>query len=75
MTGSDKKCIAYVGSTTQALKAQRALSGEAILSHVVKVSSSATRKGCGYGVSFDCQNRYNAEVILKKNNIPIKEML
>ena len=75
MTGSEKKCIAYIGSNTQSLKAQRVLSGEAILSYVVKVSSSGSRKGCGYGVSFACRNKYNVELILSKNNIPIKEML
>ena len=68
-------CTAYIGSTTLAMKAQRALATQAITSSVVKVNSSKTRRGCAYGVSFDCSQQSNVKAILLRENIPVKEFL
>ena len=68
-------CTAYIGSTTLAMKAQRALAANAIASTVTKVNSSKTRRGCAYGVSFDCSQQSNVKAILSKENIPVKEFL
>ncbi len=68
-------CTAYIGSTTLAMKAQRVLAAEAIYSSVTKVNSSKTRRGCAYGVSFDCAQQSNVKAILTRENIPVKEFL
>lgn len=68
-------CTAYIGSTTLAMKAQRALAAEAISSSVTKVNLSRTRRGCAYGVSFDCAQQSNVKAILMRANIPVKEFL
>ena len=68
-------CTAHIGSTTLAMKAQRALAAQAIASSVVKVNSSKTRRGCAYGVSFDCSHQSNVKAILTRENIPVKEFL
>ncbi len=68
-------CTAYIGSTTLAMKAQRALAANAIASTVTKVNSSKARRGCAYGVSFDCSQQANVKAILSKENVPVKEFL
>ncbi len=75
MTNSNKYCTAYIGSATQAMKAQKILSEAAVMSHVLKIPSSKSRRGCGYGVSFDCTQLGNVKTILEKNNITVKEFL
>ena len=44
------KCTAVIGSMTIALKAQKILHSSSIRSTVVKLDSSATHKGCAYGL-------------------------
>ncbi|MBQ7357925.1 MAG: DUF3343 domain-containing protein [Clostridia bacterium] len=68
-------CVASIGSTTLAMKAQRALSAEAIASSVIKINSSRTRRGCAYGVSFDCSQRANVQTVLSRAGISVKEYL
>lgn len=68
-------CTAYIGSTTLAMKAQRALAAQAIMSSVTKVNFSKARRGCAYGVSFDCSQQANVKAILVRENIPVKEFL
>ena len=72
---SGRSCTAYIGSTTLAMKAQRVLAAHAIASSVTKVNSSKTRRGCAYGVSFDCAQQSNVKAILARENISVKEFL
>ncbi len=72
---SGRSCTAYIGSTTLAMKAQRVLAAEAIASSVTKVNSSRARRGCAYGVSFDCSQQSNVKAIFLRENIPVKEFL
>ncbi|MBE6548482.1 MAG: DUF3343 domain-containing protein [Ruminococcaceae bacterium] len=72
---SGRSCSASLGSTTLAMKAQRALSAHAINASVIKINSSKTRKGCAYGISFDCDQTANVKTILAKENIPVREFL
>lgn len=72
---SGRSCAAYIGSTTLAMKAQKALAAEAIASSVIKVNSSRTRRGCAYGVSFDCTQADNVKAILARAGISVKEFL
>lgn len=68
-------CTAVTGSMTMALKAQRALSKHAIRAETVKVSRSASQKGCIYGVEFDYALLGNVRSILEASGIEIKEFL
>lgn len=68
-------CTAVTGSMTMALKAQRALSREAIRANTVKVSGSANGKGCNYGVEFDCPLLGNVKAALDSAGIEVKEFL
>lgn len=68
--GSQAFCTAVIGSTTAAIKAQRALSGAAIRADVVKVSYAGGR-GCEYGVRFPRALSGNAAAILESKNISV----
>lgn len=72
---SGNTCTAYIGTNTLAMKAQRALAAEAILSSVVKVNSSKTHKGCAYGIRFDRFQTNNVSIILAREGIAVKELL
>ena len=62
------KCTAVIGSMTIALKAQKILYSSSIRSTVVKLDSSATQKGCAYGLEFEC-NQYSNEHFINFNDI------
>ena len=68
-------CTAVTGSMTMALKAQKALSKQAIRANTVKVSRSEKGKGCVYGVEFDCPLIGNVKAILDSAGIEAKEFL
>ena len=68
-------CTAVTGSMTMALKAQKALSKQAIRANTVKVSRSENGKGCVYGVEFDCPLQGNVKAILAAAGIEAKEFL
>ena len=74
-TNSPRECAASIGSTTLALKAQKALAAEAIASSVKKISSQRAHRGCTYGVSFNCSQRSNVEIVLLRAGISVKEFL
>lgn len=73
--GSEGYRTALIGSMTLAMKARSALAAESVPSSTVKVSSSAARHGCAYGISFDGAQLHNVEIILSRAGIPIKELL
>ena len=67
-----KSCMAVVGSLTQAMKAQSALTAAAIFSRVEKAESSAPRRGCASGVSFPCAQEANVREVLRNAGIRIR---
>ena len=68
-------CTAVTGSMTMALKAQRALSKQAIRASTVKVSRANTSRGCIYGIEFDCSLSGNVRAVLDAAGVEIKEYL
>ena len=68
-------CTAVTGSMTMALKAQKALSREAIRATTVKVSRSTGGSGCIYGVEFDCPLMGSVRSALSAAGIEVKEFL
>ena len=68
-------CTAVTGSMTMALKAQRALSREALRASAVKVSKGTADTGCIYGVEFECALLGNVKNVLQTAGIEVKEYL
>ena len=65
-------CTAELGSMTQAMKAQEALSRAAIPSAVIKIESSS-RRGCVYGIAFSCEQKNNVRGVLSSARITVKK--
>lgn len=70
-----KDCTAIVSSMTSALKAQKALILASIRTTVVKLDSSVTRKGCAYGLEFDCVQQSNVRSVLESSGIKVSRYM
>ena len=68
-------CTAVIGSMTGAMKAQSILAEAAIRAVVVKVSSSKNTGGCAYGVDFPCTQMSNAQTVLSRGGVRVREYL
>lgn len=66
------KCIVSLGSITVATRAQRALSGAAIYSEIVKLGDDSQEKGCTYGLEFGCPSKGNVKTVLENAGIRIR---
>jgi len=66
-------CSAELVSETVAIKAQKVLSSYAIPSSIIKVEHPSSRRGCAYGISFDCNQRINVERALKNAGIGVRK--
>lgn len=60
-----KNCLVVIGSLTQTMKAQSALSNAAIFSRVEKADSSTARRGCAYALSYPCSQEANVRAVLR----------
>ena len=58
-----------VSSVTYAIKAKKLFERAGITARLVKSDSSATNKGCTYGVNIDSRFFYDAVSILKNHGI------
>ena len=68
-------CTAVIGSMTTAQKAQKALATAAIRANVVKLDSSVTKRGCAYGVEYDCIQEANVKAVLNAFGICISRIV
>ena len=66
------ECVAVIGSMTQAMRAQKVLSGAAVRAEVIKVDSALTGKGCAYAVSYSCLQADHVKMILKNAGIRVR---
>ncbi len=62
-------CIASFRSMTQAIKAKEELEKIYVSSQVINLDPNMTKKGCAYGINFDCLNLNIVESALKKKKI------
>ncbi len=62
-------CSATVGSLTQAMKAQGALSSAAIPSEIIKTEKGGSRRGCVYSIGFSCAQENNVRTVLGASKI------
>ena len=67
-----RACVAVIGSMTQAMRAQKALERASIPARVEKADSSATRRGCAYGVTYDCSWEGAVREVLRRSGIVIQ---
>jgi hypothetical protein len=65
-------CFIEIGSVTQAMKAQKALSTSAIPSAVIKKESYRRAIGCVYGLDISCRQLGNARAVLEASKIPFR---
>ena len=68
-------CIAALKSMTQAIKAKKALEDNYIDAEIVKLEPNMTKKGCAYGVSFNCVNFDSAIIAFKKWSVKYTELI
>ncbi len=70
---NDTYCTAALPSLTYAMKAQRVLSAAGLNSDIVKLDSSKTKHGCGYGVSFACGMTDSVKRALRSGGVSVKQ--
>lgn len=68
-------CAIALKSMTYAIKAKKALNDYYINADIIKLEPSMTKKGCAYGVKFDCVNLNSAQEALKKWAIKYTELI
>ncbi len=68
-------CIAALRSMTHAIKAKKALEDFYIDCEIVKLEPNMTKKGCAYGVRFNCVNTNYVIDAMKKGNVRYTELL
>ncbi len=75
MTELSKSCTLYIGSVTQAMRAQEALRRAAIPTYVIKGEKGELggSRGCIYGLSYSCAQRENIKTVLSYEKIRVKK--
>ena len=68
-------CVGAMASMTAALKASRALAAHGIFAEVIGLSAAETKRGCAYGVSFDCDVADQVRAVFKSNAITVTQYL
>ena len=68
-------CVGAMASITAALKASRALAAHGIFAEVISLSAGETKRGCAFGVSFDCDAADRVRAIFKSNAITVTQYL
>ena len=67
-------CVASLRSMTIALKAKKVLNEAFIDCEIIKLEPQMTKRGCAYGIKFDCINIYSVENVLKQNRVKYTEI-
>lgn len=67
-------CVASLRSMTIALKAKKVLNEAFIECEIIKLEPHMTKRGCAYGIKFDCINIYSVENVLKQNRVKYTEI-
>lgn len=68
-------CVIALKSMTHAIKAKNALYDYYIDAEIVKLEPNMTKKGCAYGVGFNCVNLESAKEALKKWSVKYTELI
>lgn len=68
-------CVGALGTMTVALQATRALAKHGIFAEVIGLAASETKRGCAYGISFDCAALDTVRAALKTEEITVSQYL
>lgn len=68
-------CVASLRSMTMALKAQKVLNEAYISSEIIKLEPYMTKKGCAYGIKFNCMDVYSVENALNENRVKYTQII
>ena len=68
-------CIASLRSMTLAIKAKKALNQANIFVEIVKLDPNMTKKGCAYGINFNCLDLIKVQDVLNRNQVKYSEIL
>ena len=68
-------CIATIPSLNICIKAQKALSENAIYYKIVSIDPKLTKRGCAYGIEFPCSEERNVKSILRRVGIRPSQFL
>lgn len=68
-------CAIALKSMTYAMKAKKALNDHYINADIIKLDPNMTKKGCAYGVRFDCVNLSAVQDVLRNGSIKYTELI
>ena len=68
-------CVGAIGTMTVALRATRTLAAQGIFAEVIGLSANETKRGCAFGVSFDCAMLDQVRAVLKSDGISVSQYL
>lgn len=68
------KCLITLRSQTHALKAQKILYENRVPSSLIKLDNEYAKKGCSYGITFDCRNRAVVKKLLQDYSLPYSDI-
>lgn len=68
-------CVASLKSMTIAIKAKKALNDAYINCEIINLEPHMTKKGCAYGLKFDCINMYTVIDILNSKKIKYTQII
>ena len=68
-------CVGAIGSMTAALKASQVLKSRGLRVEVIGLSATETKRGCAYGISFDCGIMNEVRTALKQGGIAVSQYL
>lgn len=67
-------CLITMRSETYSHKGVRALRENGIPSSITKLDPELSKKGCSYGIKFDCRHRAVVQRVLSDNKIPYSDI-
>jgi hypothetical protein len=66
-------CIAAIPSINICIKGQKALTENGIFSKIVNLEPSLTKRGCAYGIEFNCSEKSKVKSILQHYGIKVSQ--
>lgn len=69
------ECTAALASLTYAMKAQSALSSINIHADIIKLSDERSKRGCEYGILYDCSLHTDVKKHLRASGISVRRFL
>lgn len=73
-SGKETMCIASMKTLTAAHMARKALAAAGIVSSIVSIDPNITRKGCAYGIGFNCSDSVRVKRIFREKGITYGEI-